>query len=686
MTKTEAKERIAKLRTAIDHYRYVYHVLDKSEISDAALDQLKHELYTLELQNPDLITPDSPTQRVGGKVLEKFSKVAHKVPMLSIEDVFTPDEFIGWLDRVKKLTPGEQLDFYMEIKMDGLAMSLIYENGIFVEGSTRGDGMMGEDVTQNLKTIEAIPLKLRVPEEKEIVAFMKRFPDVDEEELRRGLKLKDRIEIRGEAYMSKHVFNELNKIQEKKGEPAYANPRNIAAGSIRQLDPQITYSRHLDFFGYIMFADFGLHKHEEEHELMKLLGVPTNPVNRYGKTVADVEKFRAQVIKDRESYDYWTDGTVININDVALFRSLGVVGKTPRAVVAYKFPAEESTTVVEDVQWFVGRTGSLTPVAVVRPTWIGGTTVSHATLHNMDEVERLGLKIGDTVILVKAGDVIPKITKALTELRPKDARVIHVPKKCPICGSEIIRRDGEVAYVCANRECYAQESQRILHAAVAFNILGLGEKIVERFIEEGLLKTPADIFALKEGEISGLERFGDTSAKKLIAEIEARKEILLSKFIAGLGIRHVGEETAINLANSLGSLQDFVEVSRERLEHVPDVGGVVAESIVEFLSQKQHQKEIQEYLDRGVRIMNPPKIKADERFVGKTFVLTGTLAGMTRDEGKDAVRMRGGTVAGSVSKKTDYVIAGEEAGSKLDKARELGVKIIDEEEFRKLLK
>jgi len=686
MTKPEARERIAKLRKTIDHYRYLYHVQDKSEISDAALDALKHELYTLEQQFPDLITPDSPTQRVGGEALEKFSKVKHQVPMLSIEDVFTPSEIQAWLDRMRKLAPTSVLDFYAEMKMDGLAMSLVYEDGVLVSGATRGDGQQGEDVTQNVKTIEAIPLSLRVPEEKEIEQFLKSFgTGIDEKTFRSKLKMKGRIEVRGEAYMAKKTFDKLNREQLKKGEAEFANPRNAAAGAIRQLDSKLTATRHLDFYGYALYGDFGLVTHEQEHELLKLLGAPTNPENRYCKTLDEVQAFHDWVIKHRDKLNYWTDGVVVNLNDSKLFQKLGVVGKTPRGVVAYKFPAEEATTIVEDVQWFVGRTGALTPVAVVRPTWVGGTTVQHASLHNMDEIERLGLRIGDTVILVKAGDIIPKVVKVLPELRPKDAKAIHPPKKCPVCSSEIIRRPGEVAYVCANKNCYAQEAARIVHAAVAFDIIGLGEKVAERFIDEGLLRTPPDIFALKEGDISSLERFGDTSAKKLIAEIDAKKRISLEKFLVALGIRHVGVETAIAIARAFGTIDAFLRADKAEFLRVPDIGEIVCESIAEFLSDPKHLEEIALYRKNGVEILSAVKVKQDPRFVGKTFVLTGTLETLTRDDAKDAIRARGGDISGSVSKKTDFVVAGAEAGSKLDKAQELGVKILDEKEFKKML-
>ncbi|MFH0928220.1 MAG: NAD-dependent DNA ligase LigA, partial [bacterium] len=377
---------------------------------------------------------------------------------------------------------------------------------------------------------------------------------------------------------------------------------------------------------------------------------------------------------------------VVNVNDAALFRSLGVIGKTPRAVVAYKFPPEEATTVVEEVEWFVGRTGAVTPVAVVSPTWIGGTTVQHASLHNMDEIERLGLRIGDTVILVKAGDIIPKVIKVLTELRPKETKSIHPPKNCPICGHVVERRQDEVAYVCSNKSCFAQESAKILHAARAFDILGLGDKIVERFIEEGLLRKPSDIFTLKEGDIAILERFGSTSAKKLVAEIQSKKEIPLARFILAQGIRHVGEETAIDLANHFGTLADFLKVSKEGLFKVHEIGEVIAESIHEFLTDSKAREELQNYEKHGVMVRPAPRIKKDERFAGKTFVLTGSLESLTREAGKEEVRKRGGNVAESVSKKTDCVVVGADPGSKFHQAQKLGIKILDEAEFIKLLK
>lgn len=455
MTKNEAKERIEKLKKEINHHRYLYHVLDRQEISDAALDSLKHELYKLEQQFPEFLTPDSPTQRVGGKALDEFKKVQHKTPMLSIEDVFSFEEFEGWRERIQKIIPSARLDYYAEIKMDGLAVSLVYRGGIFILGSTRGDGKIGEDVTQNLKTIDAIPLRLHEPTEKDIGDFLKKFGEgLDKKKFLSRIKnlsgppanasvalRAGETEVRGETFMDKKVFDELNRQQEKMGEAKFANPRNAAAGSIRQLDSKITASRKLDFFGYALMADFGQSTHQQAHEILKLLGIKTNPLNEHCRTPADIEKYHEEIYKKRPKLPYWTDGVVIVVNDDKTFDRLGVVGKTPRGMIAYKFPAEQATTIVREVKWQVGRTGAITPVAIMDPVSIGGTTVKHATLHNLDEIRRLGLKIGDTVILEKAGDVIPKVVKVLTHLRPRIAKEINPPRKCPVCGGVLERRE-----------------------------------------------------------------------------------------------------------------------------------------------------------------------------------------------------------------------------------------------------
>ncbi|KAA0205628.1 NAD-dependent DNA ligase LigA [Candidatus Uhrbacteria bacterium] len=682
MTKADAKTRIAKLREQIAKYRYEYHVLDKLEISEAALDSLKHELYKLEQQFPELITKESPTQRVAGKALEGFKKVTHSVPMLSIEDAFTREEADEWLARLKKLEPREHFDFFAEIKMDGLAVSLVYEDGIIVRGATRGDGKVGEDVTQNLKTIEAIPLSLRIPTEREIEHFLKKHHGkLDAKRVRSVLESHHgRIEIRGEAYMTKGQLKTLNAKLKKKGQPLLANPRNAAAGSIRQLDPGIVAERKLTFFGYAMVGEFGTTTHEQAHEMIALLGVPQNPLNRHCKTLDDVEKLHDEVYKKREKLDYWTDGVVVNVNDDRLFKRLGVVGKTPRGMIAWKFPAEQATTVVKDIEVFVGRTGALTPVAVMEPVLVQGTTVTHASLHNEDEIKRLGLKIGDTVIIEKAGDIIPKVIKVLPKFRTGKEKTFHMPKKCPMCGSPVARKSGEVATVCTNKNCFAQQLARLLHFVNAFDMRGLGEKIAEQLIQKGFVHEPADIFELEPGDFLQLEGFADVSSKKLHKEIQDHREIDLGRFINGLGIRHVGEETAEDLAKHFGSVEAFRKATKEELLAVEGVGGVVADSITEFLRDAKVRQELDRLLDL-VHVKRATKRETSGPLKGTTWVITGSLDAMSRDEAKEKIRSLGGDVTESVSKKTSFLVVGEEPGSKYEKAKKLGVTILDEEGF-----
>ncbi len=682
MTKAEAKTRIEKLREEIDRYRYEMHVLDNLSISEAALDALKHELYKLEQEFPDLITKDSPTQRVAGKALAGFKKVTHSAPMLSIEDAFSREEADAWLVRIQKLTTHKISGFFAEVKMDGLAVSLVYEDGGFVQGSTRGDGRVGEDVTQNLRTIEAIPLVLRVPSEREIEHFLrKHHGHVDVKRVREVLtKHAGRIEIRGEAYLTKKQLEAINRQQKKLGLEAYANPRNTAAGTIRQLDSNAVAERKLSFFGYAVIGDYGTTTHEQTHEVIALLGVPQNPLNRYAKTLDDVEHLHHDIYKKREKLDYWCDGVVVNINDDRLHASLGVVGKTPRAMIAWKFPAEQATTIVRDVQVNVGRTGVLTPVAVMDPVLVQGTTVTHASLHNEDEIRRLGLKIGDTVIIEKAGDIIPKVIQVLPKLRTGKEKEFHMPKKCPMCGSPVERKAGEVATACSNRNCFAQQLAKLLHMVYAFDMKGLGEKIAEQLIQKGLAHDPADVFELEPGDFLQLEGFAEVSANKLHKEIQAHREIELGRFINGLGIRHVGEETAEDLAKEFGTIEKFRSTEKEALEAIEGVGEVVAESIVEWLKDKQNTRQ----LDRLLALVHVRRKMKDERsgkLASTTWVITGTLESMSRDEAKDMIRAHGGDVAESVSKKTSYVVVGENPGSKYDKAKELGVEILDEKAF-----
>lgn len=656
MTKNEAKNRIEKLRALIDKYRYEYHVLDTAEISDAAHDALKHELYQLEQQFPDLITSDSPTQRVGGEPLPKFSKITHATPMLSMEDVFTDDEARNWVARVEKLA-GKTLDYACMLKIDGLAVSLVYQDGNLVSAATRGNGKIGEDVTMNVRTIESVPLTLRT-------------------------SVKGRVEVRGEIYMRKDDFAVMNEKRKKAGEEEFANPRNVSAGSIRQLDPKIAASRPLRFFAWGIVTDLGQRSHVESLERAREFGFATSPFV-YAKDFDEVRGFFTKMGEEREKLPYWIDGVVIRVNDRAIFDGLGVVGKTPRGLVAWKFPPEEATTRVESVDWFVGRTGALTPVATVTATFIAGTTVTHATLHNADEIARLGLKIGDTVILTKAGDIIPKITKVLTELRDGKERTVRLPEVCPVCDSPVERHEGEVALFCTNRECFAKERERILYAARAFEIDGLGEKIIERLITEGLLKTAPDIFRLTPDDLRGLEGFGEVSANKIVEEIARKKIIDLDKFVLGLGIRHVGGETAFDLAIAFGTLEKLVTATKEELVAIPNVGDVVADEVVAFFASVHTAQLLRDYAEVGVDVR--PAKKVVQKLAGKTFVLTGVLETMDRDVAKERIRLLGGNVSGSVSKNTDYVVAGESAGSKLDNAKKLGILVLSEDEFLRML-
>ncbi|MDP2631078.1 MAG: NAD-dependent DNA ligase LigA [Candidatus Uhrbacteria bacterium] len=691
MTKTEAKKRIEKLRGTIEHHRYLYHVLDTQEISDAALDSLKHELYTLEQQFPEYITSTSPTQRVGGKALDTFKKVTHATPMLSMEDIFSEEEFCEWEERLKKLAPRDKADYYCELKMDGLAMSLVYEDGVLAVGATRGDGKTGENVTHNLKTIEAIPLELRAPTHQDIAAYIKKHGDtIDARLVQKRLEHVDgRIEVRGEVFMTKKVFEQLNKEQEKKGESLFANPRNAAAGSIRQLDPMITATRRLDFFGYALMGEdgFGISSHQQAHEILALLGIKINRLDRYCATTSDVVRFHDEIYKTRDRLPYWTDGVVVGINDNALSKRLGVVGKTPRGMVAFKFPAQQVTTVLRGVDFQVGRTGALTPVGTFDPVSVAGTTVTHATLHNIDEIERLDVRAGDTVIIEKAGDIIPKVISVVKTLRTGVEKKIIPPKVCPVCGSPIVRKTGEVAVYCSNKNCFAKEKEQIIHfvSRKAFDIDGLGEKIVEQLLNEGLVRDASDLFTLKQGDLEPLERFAEKSASNLVEAIDARRAVELPRFLYALGIRHVGEETALDLARAFGSIEKIVNASQEELEHIPNIGGVVSQSIIEYMGNEKNRAYIDVLLHNGVNVLPFSAPRTAQTFVGKTFVLTGALSTFTRDEAKEKIREHGGDVSSSVSKETDYVVVGQEPGSKAEKAQKLGVAILSEVEFLKLL-
>ena len=560
MAKQEAKERIEKLKREINYHRYLYHVLDKQEISDAALDSLKHELDELEREYPEFVTPDSPTQRVGGEPLDKFKKFHHLASMLSFNDAFSQQEMKDWQKRNERIVKNyDKNGYYCELKIDGLAIELVYKDGMLGVGATRGDGKIGEDVTNNLKTVDAIPLRLL--EKEEVIKNLKK----------EGLAhIADKISkswpkqlvVRGEVFLNTREFERINKELEKKGKKTYANPRNLAAGSIRQLDAKITAGRRLDSFAYILITDFGQKTHEEEHKILKALGFKINPHNKFCKDLDEADKFRNYWEKVREKLDYEIDGVVAITNDNAVFKKLGVIGKAPRGAIAYKFSAKEATTTIENVIWQVGRTGVLTPVAVLKPVEVGGITISHATLHNLDEIKRLGVKIGDTVIVGRAGDVIPDIVRPLKDLRTGKEKEIKVPHVCPICDSKVVKIGEEVAFRCSDKNCGAIQRERIYHfvSKNAFNIVGVGPKIIDRFLDEGLIKDAGDLFFLKEQDIQHLERFAEKSAANLINAIKKSRKILLNRFIFALGIRHIGEETAIDLANHFGSLENLKKV------------------------------------------------------------------------------------------------------------------------------
>ncbi|MBP9762601.1 NAD-dependent DNA ligase LigA [Patescibacteria group bacterium] len=685
LSHAEAQKRLPVLRQEIDRYRYEYHVLDALSISEAALDSLKHELATLEQAYPDLITPDSPTQRVAGQPLAGFVKVPHQVPMRSLEDVFNREEAEAWLERLKRLEPSGVYDFFAEVKLDGLAVSIVYEEGILKYAATRGDGRVGEDVTHNIRTIESLPLQLRVPTSEEVRTFAKEHRLESAALLLALVKngLSGRIELRGEVYLLRAQLEKLNKALKAQGEEPFANPRNAAAGGIRQLDPKLAAERGLSFSGWHLFGDFGLTTHEQAHALMKLFGIPSNPQTRVCATLGDVERFMEEIGKKRDRLPYQIDGIVVNVNNDQLFERLGVVGKTPRGAMAWKYAAEQGTTIVREIRVSVGRTGALTPVAVMDPVTLAGTTVTHASLHNEDEIQRLGLKIGDTVIVEKAGDIIPKIIEVLPNLRTGKEKPFRMPKECPMCGADVLRREGEVATICPNKNCFAQEMARLLHFAsrTALDIRGLGDKIVEQLLQEGLAREPADLYELTPGDLEPLEGFAELSAKKLVDQIQAHREPALERFLMGLGIRHVGAETATDLARAFGSIEAFRATDQAALLEIPGIGEVVADAIVEFLHDPQEKPR----LDRLLAQVSPQRMVVQDRsslpLSGTTWVFTGSLEALGREEAKERVRALGGEVTESVSKKTSFVVVGADPGSKQEKAQKLNVPILDEDSF-----
>jgi DNA ligase (NAD+) len=675
MSKEEAKKRIEKLRRVIDHHRYLYHVLDKQEISDSALDSLKKELFDLENQYPDLITPDSPTQRVVGEPLKGFAKVKHPGRMISLNDAFSEDDMRDWKSRLDNFLTADigykyTGDFYCDLKMDGLAIELEYIEGKLKRASTRGDGETGEDVTQNVKTIDAIPLTLE------------KYKPIS----------KDPLFVRGEIFLTKKEFERINKAQDKNGGKIYANPRNLVAGTIRQLDPKITASRKLSFYAWSSVDTTGTYginfeTHKEELDQLKEWGFPVNPYGRIEKDIEGVMDFYNEWAEKRDKLNYEFDGTVISVNDNRLYRRAGIVGKSPRGAIAFKFSQRESQTIVEDIIVQVGRTGTLTPVAVLKPVSIGGVTVSRATLHNMDEIKRLGVKIGDTVIVGRAGDVIPDVRQVIIELRTGKEKEFRMPKKCPVCDSVVEQVPGQVAFKCINKNCPAIKREAVYHfvSRRAFDIDGVGPKIIDQLMEAGLIRDAADLFELKKEDLLNLERFADKSAQNTIDAISSKKKVSLDKFIYSLGIDHVGEETAFALGRHFKKLSNIREADLKELENIPDIGPVVAKSIYEWFQRPFNRKLLDKFRKEGVRVSEEKASKDSTKLAGKTFVLTGGLESISRDDAKDRIRELGGDVSSTVSKETDYVVVGAEPGSKFDKAKKLGIKILDEGEFLKLI-
>lgn len=680
MTKTEAKKRIEKLKKAINHHRYLYHVLNRQEISDAALDSLKHELYKLEQQYPEFITPDSPTQRVAGKPLKGFKKITHAMPMLSIEDIFNEQELHDWEAYLKRLEPKGQFDYFAELKIDGLAVSLVYKNGFLAVGSTRGNGSTGEDITQNLKTIESIPLKLELRKK---MAYKTADKTIEKELIK--LINKGEIEVRGEVYMDKKDFESFNRLLKKEGTKKYANPRNLAAGSVRQLDPSLVALRPLKFSAYDIVTDMGQTRHSEEHFVLSSLGFKAD-FGKMCKNLSDIVRFRNNIVKKRETLAFHIDGIVISVDNNNIFRKLGVAGKGPRAIRAFKFSPKQATTKVLDIKVQIGRTGAVTPVADLEPIEVSGIMISRATLHNEDEIKKLGIKIGDTVIIERAGDVIPAVAKVLKELRSGKEKEFHFPKNCPVCKAQLKRPEGEAIWRCLNSKCQARNRENLYHfvSKKSFDIAGLGPQIIDQLAEQNLIVRPSDIFKLKEKDLLPLERFAEKSVANILQSIQKSKSIELANFIYSLGIRHVGEETAADLANCFGRIEKLKNISREELDKIPNIGEKISDSIFKWFSDKKNQQLIGDILEEGIIIKPPQKIS--DKLKGKTFVLTGILDSMARSEAHKKIRLLGGNSSESLSSETDFLVVGKDPGSKLEEGKKLGVKTITEKEFLELIK
>ena len=666
MNKTQDSQRALQLRDLIDDYRYRYHVLDDPSVTDEVYDSLTRELRLIEERYPQLVTPDSPTQRVGGKVSADFASITHRKRMLSLNDVFSLEEIERWQARMHKLLGNKKDDYYGELKMDGLAMALQYENGIFVRAITRGDGTTGEDVTHTVKTIESIPLKLRQSKKvsKEVYEF---------------------FEVRGEVIIPKTEFERINKQRASEGQPLFANPRNAGAGTIRQLDPSVAASRKLEFVAYGIEMDLpGLDSHADEHNMAVELGFKIDPHAKTLTSISQIEDYIVSWTDKRDSLPYNIDGLVIAINDNSEFDSLGVAGKAPRGAVAYKFPAETATTILEDIRLSIGRTGAVTPYAVLAPVSVAGSTVRRATLHNEDEIARKDLRVGDTVVIRKAGDIIPEVVEPLVSLRTGKEKTFIMPGQ--INGVKIIKPAGEAVARLENLQYGEVVWQQLIHfvSKSAFDIDGLGEKILAQLMAEGLIVTAVDIFKLKTDDLIGLERFAQTSAKNLVDSVDAQRKVSLGRFIYALGIRHVGAKTASDIAEHFTSLNNFLKAQPETLDSIGGIGEVVSISLASWLSDKANQQFVHDLVAAGVEVQDQATKKTG-KFTNTSWVFTGTLSSMSREEASSKVIALGGNVTGSVSKSTSYVVTGADPGSKLNKAKKLDVKILSEDDFKEIV-
>jgi DNA ligase (NAD+) len=670
MSSPAIEKKIDALREKIRHHEYRYYVLDSPEISDAEFDALMNELKRIEADHPKVITPDSPTQRVGGKPREGFVKAKHSSPMLSLDNAYSEEELRDWERRLHELSGRTDIEYMCELKLDGMSLALVYSDGRLERGITRGDGSVGEDVTLNVRTVRSVPL---------VVA---------NDKLKKAGIPAD-FEVRGEMLMPLAAFRKLNEERERQGLAVFANPRNFTAGTVRQLEPSITAQRRMDYFAYLLLKNGRTYfdRQSKAMDAMEAAGFKVNPNRKLAKNLEEVWKFIQSWEHKRESLPYEIDGIVIKVDRTAWQQELGFTGKAPRWAIAYKYAARGAVTQIENIVPQVGRTGKLTPVAWLKPVPIGGTTVSRATLHNMDEIERLGVKIGDWVEVERGGDVIPKVVRVVEDKdHPRGNQQFEMPEHCPVCGGNVVRTPGEADHRCVNANCPAKLQGTILHFASrhVMDIDGLGEVLVNQLAERGLVKNVADLYKLKKDDLLQLERMGEKSAENVLAEIEASKKLPLERVIYGLGIRFVGERTAQFLAEHFGSLDAVINASAEELEEVNEVGPRIAESIVEFFGDEHNRKLVSDLRKAGLTFTGQKKEKGT-KLAGKTFVLTGTLARHTRDEAKKMIEDAGGRVSGSVSKKTDYVVAGSDAGSKLDKARELGVNVIAEEELEGLV-